>query len=66
MQKGNVKCEIEPAKVSNEVEPKLVTIVPRRNHVIKQNHFFYNIKKGESIQVAEQFIAALKTEKVID
>lgn len=66
MEKGKVKCEIEPAKVVNELEPKLVTIVPRRDHVVKQNMFFYNLKKGVSTQVAEQFLAVLKTEKVID
>ncbi len=46
--------------------PKLVSIVPLKDHVIKQNYYFYDLKKGEEIQVADVFIETLKTENVIN
>jgi len=52
-------------KETKKVEVKLVKIKPLRDHVIKQNDYHYVIKKGVEIEVAEHFIAALKTEKVI-
>ncbi len=46
-------------------ELKLVEVKPLKDHIIKQNAFFYVLKKGEPISVAEHFLKALKTEKVI-
>lgn len=40
-------------------------IVPLKDHVIKQNKFYYDLKKGEPIYVNKLFIQTLKTEKVI-
>lgn len=40
-------------------------IIPKRDHVIKHNSFFYDLKEGEPIYVNKLFLAGLKTEKVI-
>lgn len=55
--------EVEKKKV---IDQKMVKIMPLKDHVVKQNKFYYEIKQGVEISVAEQFIAALKTEKVIN
>lgn len=46
-------------------EPKLVEVIPLKDHTIKHNAYFYDLKKGKPAKVAELFLAALKTEKVI-
>lgn len=48
-----------------EHSPALVKIVPLKDHVIVQNNYHYDLKKGVEISVAAHFIPALKTEKVI-
>lgn len=40
-------------------------VTPLRDHVIKQNAFYYELKKGEPIRINKLFIQTLKTEKVI-
>ena len=57
---------MEDEKKKVEVVPKLVKINPLKDHDIKQNAFYYDLKKGVSCEVAEHFIAALKSEKVIN
>lgn len=52
-------------EVQKKKEPNLILITPKKDHVIHQNEFHYDLKKGIEIKVAEHFIAALKTEKVI-
>ena len=44
---------------------KIQKIKPLKDFVIKQNDFYYEIKKGESIEIDKRFLPNLKTEKVI-
>ncbi len=44
----------------------LITIIPLRDHVIKHNEFYYDIKKGKMIDVDKRFLEVLQTEKVIN
>lgn len=41
------------------------TITPKKDHVIKHNEFYYDLKKGVTTEVNKLFIETLKTEKVI-
>lgn len=43
----------------------LVEVIPLKDFVIKQNSFFYDLKKGIPHSVHEKFIQNLKTEEVI-
>jgi len=45
-------------------KPKTIKILPLRDHVIKHNEFYYEIKKGEEIEIDIRFKETLKTEKV--
>ena len=59
---------IEKKEDKKEMKPKeikLVEVDPLKDHVIKHNAYFYELKKGKTAKVAEIFLAALKTEKVI-
>lgn len=40
-------------------------VIPLKDHVIKHNDFYYELKKGFAIYVNKIFIQTLKTEKVI-
>lgn len=46
-------------------ESKMISIIPLKNHVIKQNEFYYEIKKGEKIEIDRRFLQVLLTEKII-
>lgn len=48
-----------------EKKAELVEVKPLRDHVLKQNDYFYDLKKGKTVKVAKHFIPALKAEKVI-
>ena len=61
IEKKEDKKEMKP--VVKEI--KLVEVAPLKDHVIKHNAYFYELKKGKTAKVAEIFLAALKTEKVI-
>lgn len=50
---------------AKEKQPKLVEVLPLKDHKIKQNAFFYDLKKDKPQKVDERFLEALKTEKVI-
>lgn len=61
-----MKEELEELE-EKQIEPKIKTlkIKPLRDHVIKHNEFFYDLKKGEEIEVDIRFKQTLKTEKVM-
>lgn len=48
-----------------EVSKPANVIVPLKDFVIKHNEFFYELKKGQEIEVDKKFLPNLKTEKVI-
>lgn len=51
----------------NEVvkeKSKTIKIKPLRDYVLKHNEFYYEIVKGEEIEVDKRFKETLKTEKV--
>ncbi len=50
---------------ASKEQPKLITVVPLKDHVIKQNDFYYEIKKGVMIDIDKSFLEVLLTEKVI-
>lgn len=54
------KQEKKPFKKS-----KMQKIMPLRDHIVKCNEHFYDIKKGQEIEVHSMFLEVLKTEKVI-
>ena len=59
--------EIEVKETKEKAESKKSTqkIMPLKDFVVKHNGFYYEIKKGEEIEVEKVFIPNLKTEKVI-
>lgn len=57
--------EIEEKKAEPK-KSRLVSIIPLRDHVIKQNAFYYEFKKGVEIKVDERFIKTLQMEKVLN
>jgi hypothetical protein len=52
-------------EIKPKVELKEIEIVPLKDHVIKQNNFYYELKKGEKIKVDKKFLATLLIEKII-
>lgn len=46
-------------------KPKTVTILPLRDHIVKQNDILYVLKKGEEATIEERFVEVLQTEKVL-
>ena len=48
-----------------EKKMELKKVKPLKDFVIKHNAYYFELKKGESIEVPEIFIQNLKTEKVI-
>ena len=40
-------------------------LIAKKDHVIKHNEFYYEIKKGDIVKVDKIFLQVLKTEKVI-
>jgi hypothetical protein len=56
--------EIKPQR--RKEKSNLISIMPLKDHVIKQNGFYYNIKKDEMIDVDKKFLEVLQTEKVIN
>lgn len=56
----------EKEEINKVVEPKAKTIKikPLKDHVISHNEFYYEIKKGEEIEIDARFKQTLKTEKV--
>lgn len=51
---------------SRKEKSNLISILPLKDHVIKQNEFYYEIKKDEMIEVDKRFLEVLQTEKVIN
>jgi len=58
MDESNEVLEFKPKK-------KTIKIKPLKDHIIAHNEFFYDIKKGEEIEIDERFKVTLKTEKVM-
>jgi hypothetical protein len=66
-QQQRAKSEGSKMEKTKEVKKvsKIQKIKPLKDFVIKQNDFYYEIKKGESIEIDKRFLPNLKTEKVI-
>jgi hypothetical protein len=43
----------------------VITVVPLKDHVVKQNEFYYELKKGVMVDIDKRFLEVLLTEKVI-
>ena len=51
--------EAQPAKAKQP-------LIAKRDHVVKQNEYFFDIKKGDDVShIPPHFLEALKTENVI-
>ncbi len=57
----DVKKEKEEVKTKSDLKK----VMPLKDFVIKMNEFYYELKKGEAIEVHKMFLPNLKTEKVI-
>jgi len=52
-------------KQKKPVESGVIEITPKKDHIIKQNSFYYELKKGVTTSVDTRFEQVLKTESVI-
>lgn len=52
-------------KVQGKKNEDLIKIMPLKDHIIFQNDFYYEIKKGVEIKVHKSFLEVLETENVI-
>ena len=52
-------------KIEVKIKSELKEVKPLKDFVIRFNDFYYELKKGELIEVHKMFLSNLKTEKVI-
>lgn len=52
-------------ELKDEKAKKVSKLIAKKDHVIKHNEHYIEIKKGDEVKVPEKFIETLKTENVI-